>query len=160
MAEASAQQPTFNGELERTLDSGFRVMLPKDWRSHRITEFFVFSDSTSSFVKVLPRSEYDRYITKIQTNTSLSERERNEFLEEVGSTFTRVLVDNMGRLPLPAALCAKIGVGGDNPKVIFKGAVTSFNIWNPAKLAARDQLRERMAESGTPPVSAKTFLGV
>lgn len=160
MAEAASQLPTFNGEIERVLDSGLRVMLPKDWRSHKITEFFVFSDSTSSFVKALPRYEYDRYIAKIENNPSLTERARNEFLEEVGSTFTRVLLDSAGRLALPANLCKEIGVGPEKPDVTLMGAVKGFNIWNPAKLAARKQLRQKMAASGEAPVSAKEFLGV
>jgi DNA-binding transcriptional regulator/RsmH inhibitor MraZ len=160
MAEPASHPPTFNGELERMLDSGLRVMLPKDWRSHKITEFFVFSDSTSSFVKVLPRFEYDRYIAKIETNEDLTEKERNEFLEEVGSTFTRVLLDSAGRLALPAEICEKIEVGANHPKVILKGAVRTFNIWNPAKLTARQQLRQKMADTGQGPMSAKEFLGV
>jgi DNA-binding transcriptional regulator/RsmH inhibitor MraZ len=150
----------FNDELERTLDSGLRVMLPKDWRSLKITEFFLVSDSSSSFIKAFPRSEYDRFIAKIEDNTALDETERNEHLEEIGSKCKRVQLDSAGRLALPAEFCAEIGVGSQKPDVVLKGAVRTFNIWNPSKLAARVQARKKMSEAGQPRVSAKKFLGV
>jgi DNA-binding transcriptional regulator/RsmH inhibitor MraZ len=160
MAEAEIQPPMFNGELERLLDSGLRVMLPKDWRSLKITEFFLISDSTSSFVKALPRSEYDRFVAKIESDTKLTEKERNEHLEEIGSACKRVLLDNSGRLAVPAELCAEIGVGAEKPQIILKGAVRTFNMWNPARLAARQQARKKMTDTGGGRVGAKEFLGV
>ena len=160
MAETESQKPMFTDELERTLDSGLRVMLPKDWRSLNITEFFLISGSSSSFIKAFPRSEYDKFIAKIEGDGKLDEELRNELLEEIGSACKRVALDSSGRLALPAGLCAKIGVGADKPEVVLKGAVRTFNIWNPIKLANRQAASAKLADTGKPRMSAKEFLGV
>jgi DNA-binding transcriptional regulator/RsmH inhibitor MraZ len=160
MAEAESQKPMFTDELERTLDSGLRVTLPKDWRGLNITEFFLISGSSSSFIKAFPRSEYDRFIAKIESDETLDEDARNEMLEEIGSACKRVEVDSSGRLALPGDLCASIGVSVDKPKVVLKGAVRTFNIWNPSKLSNRQEASTKMEEAGKPRLSAKKFLGV
>jgi DNA-binding transcriptional regulator/RsmH inhibitor MraZ len=135
-------------------------MLPKDWRSLNITDFVLISDSSSSFIKVLPQSEYDRFVAKIESNPSLDELTRNEHLEEIGSTCKKVQLDGSGRLALPATMCAEIGVGEKNPGVILKGAVRTFNIWNPARLKKRQDAKQKLADTGRAPLSAKKFLGV
>lgn len=160
MAETESQKPMFTDELVRTLDSGLRVMLPKDWRSLNVTEFFLISGSSSSFIKAFPRSEYDKFIAKIEDDTSLSEDVRNELLEEIGSACKRVTLDASGRLTLPPEFCAKIGVGTEKPDVVLKGAVRTFNIWNPTKLAMHREASTKMADAGKPRMSAKQFLGV
>ena len=158
MAEAESK-PMFTDELERQLDSGLRVMLPKDWRSLNITQFVMISDSSSSFIKVFPQTEYDKFVAKIEFNDDLDELTRNEHLEELGSTCKKVQTDSAGRLALPANFCAEIGVGEKNPTVILKGAVRTFNIWNPARLKKRNEAKLKLTESGRA-LSAKKFLGV
>jgi len=160
MAEAESRMPMFTDELERQLDSGLRVMLPKDWRSLNITDFVLISDSSSSFIKVLPQSEYDKFVTKIESNTEIDEFTRNQHLEEIGSSCKQVQLDSAGRLSLPANMCAEIGIGEKNPTVILKGAVRTFNIWNPARLKKKLEAKQKLAESGEAQLSAKKFLGV
>ena len=160
MAEAESRMPMFTDELERQLDSGLRVMLPKDWRGLNITDFVLISDSSSSFIKVLPQSEYDKIVAKIESDPKLDELTRNEHLEEIGSTCKKVQLDSAGRMALPANMCAEIGVGEKNPTVILKGAVRTFNIWNPTRLKKRQEARQKLADSGRAPMSAKKFLGV
>ena len=159
MAVAESRMPMFTDELERQLDSGLRVMLPKDWRGLNITDFVLISDSSSSVIKVFPQSEYDKFVAKIESNTSLDELTRNEHLEEIGSTCKKVQLDNAGRLALPANMCAEIGIGEKNPTVILKGAVRTFNIWNPARLKERNEAKQKLVDSGRA-LSAKKFLGV
>ena len=159
MAEAESRLPMFTDELERQLDSGLRVMLPKDWRGLNITDFVLISDSSSSFIKVLPQSAYDIIVAKIESNTSLDELTRNEHLEEIGSSCKKVQLDSAGRLALPANMCAEIGVGEKNPTVILKGAVRTFNIWNPTRLKKRNEAKQKLVDSGRA-LSAKKFLGV
>ncbi len=150
----------FTDQIERTLDAGQRVVLPKDWREQGIAEFFLISDSTGAFIKAFPRSEYDKAIAKIEADPNLDEAVRQQHLEEIGSECKRVKLDNAHRLALPDDLCANIGVSVDKPAVILKGAVKTFNIWNPAKLAERTGARAALAVAGTPALSAKKFLGV
>jgi DNA-binding transcriptional regulator/RsmH inhibitor MraZ len=160
MAEAESRLPMFTDELERQLDSGLRVMLPKDWRSLNITDFVLISDSSSSFIKVFPQSEYDKFVAKIESDPMLDEQTRNEHLEEIGSTCKKVELDNAGRLALPANMCAEIGIGEKNPTVILKGAVRTFNVWNPARLKKKQEAKQKLADTGRTPLSAKKFLGV
>ena len=160
MAEPEPRLPMFTDELERTLDSGLRVTLPKDWRSLNITEFFLISGSSSSFIKAFPRSEYDKFIAKIEDDRSLDEEIRNELLEQIGSACKRVTLDSAGRLALPAEFCEKIGVSAKKPQVVLKGAVRTFNVWNPRKLANRQEATTKMAAAGQARMSAKKFLGV
>jgi DNA-binding transcriptional regulator/RsmH inhibitor MraZ len=160
MAETESRLPMFTDELERQLDSGLRVMLPKDWRSLNITDFVLISDSSSSFIKVLPQSEYDRFVAKIESNSDLDEQTRNEHLEEIGSTCKKVQLDSAGRMALPANMCAEIGIGEKNPTVILKGAVRTFNIWNPARLKKKLEAKQQLTAAGHSQLSAKKFLGV
>ncbi len=153
-------QPIFTDLFERTLDAGQRVVLPKDWRDQGITELFMISDSTGSFIKVFPRAEYDKAVAKIVNDTTLNEKVRGQHLEEIGSECKRVKLDNANRLVLPDQLCADIGVSSDKPSLVLKGAVNTFNIWNPAKLANHAAARKALAAAGTPAMSAKEFLGV
>ncbi len=158
MAEAESK-PTFTDELERQLDSGLRVMLPKDWRSLDISKFVMISDSTSSFIKVFPIAEYEKFAAKIEFNEKLDELTRNEHLEDLASQCKKTQLDSAGRLALPADFCAEIGVGEKNPTVVLRGAHRTFNIWNPVRLKQRDEAKRKLVESGRA-LSAKKFLGV
>jgi DNA-binding transcriptional regulator/RsmH inhibitor MraZ len=160
MAEAESRSPMFTDELERQLDSGLRVPLPKDWRSLLITEFFLITDSSNSFIKAFPRSEYEKFIAKIESDTSLDETTRNEHLEEIASACKMAQLDNAGRLTLPAKFCEEIGIRGKNPTVTLKGAAKTFNIWNPARLQKKQDAKRKLAATGRAPLSAKKFLGV
>jgi len=160
MTEAEFSLPMFTDELERQLDSGLRVPLPKDWRSPLLTEFFLITDSSNSFIKAFPVSEYRTYIGRIKSDTTLDPTLRNEHLEEIASSVKRVEIDSAGRIALPAKLCAEIGIEGKNTKVILKGADSTFNIWNPARLKEKQDRNRRRAEAGEAPLSAKKFLGV
>ena len=157
MAEAESRSPMFTDELERQLDSGLRVPLPKDWRSLLITEFFLITDSSKSYIKVFPRSEYEKFIAKIDSNTKLDEKARNRHHEAIASSCKMVQLDSAGRLSLPAKFCEEIGIKGVNAKVTLKGAHKTFNIWNPAKLKKREQ---KPARNGHATPDAKIFLGV
>src|SRR5205823_7064644 len=86
MAEAESRMPMFTDELERQLDSGLRVPLPKDWRSLLITEFFLITDSSKSYIKAFPRSEYEHFIAKIDSNPKLDETARNKHHEAIASS--------------------------------------------------------------------------
>ena len=107
--------PIFTDQIERLLDAAQRVVLPKDWREQGIAEFFLISDSTSSFIKAFPRSEYDKAIAKIENDPSLDEGVRQQHLEEINSACKRVKLDTANRLVLPDDLCADIGVGAKKP---------------------------------------------
>jgi hypothetical protein len=61
---------------------------------------------------------------------------------------------------VPSELCEAIGIGTKSPKVLLKGAVRTFNIWNPAKYADREAARKKMEASGQQQVNGRRRLGV
>jgi DNA-binding transcriptional regulator/RsmH inhibitor MraZ len=155
-------QPMFTAEHPRQLDSGHRVMLPKDWRSLNITEFFLISGSTSSFgidckyIRAYPRSEYNEMIGKIKNDPDIDQTERQRQLFEIGSACRRVVVDPSGRLTLPPDLCKESGIGTTkNTPVMLTGEVLAFSIWKPSELAAWKEQCANEAKSGRPRMSAK-----
>ena len=160
MTETESCLPTFTDELERQLDSGLRVPLPKDWRSPLLTELFLITDSSNSFIKALPITEYRKFIDVIKSDTTLNRTERNECLEEIASSVKRVELDSAGRLALPSKMCEAIGIEGKNTKVILRGADETFNIWNPARLKERLEKKKTLTASGQEPLSAKKVIGV
>jgi len=155
-------QPMFTAEHPRQLDSGLRVMLPKDWRGLNITEFFLISGSTSSFgtpcryIRAYPRSEYNEMIAKIKNDPDIDQAERQVQLFEIGSACRRVLVDPNGRLTVPQDLCKESGIGTTkNTPVILTGEVLAFSIWKPSELAAWKAQSAAEAKNGRPRMSAK-----
>jgi DNA-binding transcriptional regulator/RsmH inhibitor MraZ len=160
MAAPKSDQPMFTGEHPRTLDVGLRVILPKDWRSLKITEFFLISGSAEPYIKAMPRSEYDKAVAEITSDPSLSRAQRNIHLRSLGSKCTRVILDSSGRMTLPAELCKEIGVSAEKPDVTLQGAVLSFEIWNSKGLEHWERRQARPDDSGLPRMNVKEFLGV
>lgn len=164
MTETESQQPRFLSGLERQLDSDLRVVLPKEWRSLKITDFVLTTDSSKSFISAIPTFVFDRYIAKIESNTALDddETERGNYLEVIGSTCVPAQLDNAGRLKLPFELCNEIGISDEEP-VMLRGAVRTFRIWNMSKLQKSEAKRDKLRTTPAAPVntaSAKKFLGL
>ena len=161
MASIEPLTPTFHDEFERLLDSGWRIVLPKDWRSLKVTEFIAIENSASSAIRVFPRAEFEKHVVKIETNPELKEKVRNDLLEEFGSRSKRVVPDKEGRLTLPQGLCAKIGISPDNnPKVVLRGAVRCFVIWNAEKLNAIREAHAMLEAVGEHRTTPQDILGI
>jgi DNA-binding transcriptional regulator/RsmH inhibitor MraZ len=152
--------PKFDAEVERTLDNGLRLVVPPDWREFGIPEFFLVRDSNSSFIKAFPPAEYDKIIEQIEKDCGSDLERLHEEMEAIGSVSKRVKLDAAGRLAVPSELCEAIGIGTKSPKVLLKGAVRTFNIWNPAKYADREAARKKMEASGQQQVNGRRRLGV
>lgn len=152
--------PKFDAEVERTLDNGLRVVVPPDWREFGIPEFFLVGDSSGSFIKAFPPGEYDKIIAQIEAECGNDLVRLHEELEEIGSVSKRVKLDSAGRLAIPSELCEAIGIGTKGPKVLLKGAVRTFNIWNPEKYAERQKARKQLEEAGQKQVNGRRRLGL
>jgi DNA-binding transcriptional regulator/RsmH inhibitor MraZ len=159
MAAPKSDPPMFTGEHPRTLDVGLRVILPKDWRSLKITEFFLISGSAESYIRVMPRSEYDKAVAAITDDKNLTPRERNIHLRELGKC-VRVMLDSAGRLALPSELCDKIGVSAKKPDVRLHGTVLNFEIWNPKGLADWERRQGEPDENGKLRMNVREYLGL
>ena len=150
----------FTGEHPRLLDPALRVILPKDWRSLKITEFFLIQGSAEPFIKAMPHTEYAGKVAEIKGDTSLTRLERNTHLRSLGSQCVRVLVDSAGRLTVPSDLCKAIGVGANKPDVALIGVVDGFEIWNPKNLENWKLKQAKPDASGKPRMNVQEFLGV
>lgn len=150
----------FTGEHDRLLDSGLRVILPKDWRGLKISEFFLISGSAEPYIKAMPRSEYDKAVAEITNDPALTRLARNTHLRSLGSKCKRVTLDSSGRLTMPAELCKEIGVSVEKPDIVLLGAVTAFEIWNPKGLKDWERKQAQPDEAGHPRMNVKEFLGV
>ena len=152
--------PKFDADLERTLDNGLRMVVPPDWREFGIPEFFLVRDSTNSFIKAFPPSEFDKIINQIEQECGNDLERLHDEMEAIGSVSKRVKLDSAGRFAVPADMCEAIGIGTKGPKVLLKGAVRTFNIWNPAKYAEREDARKKMEAAGQKQVNGRRRLGL
>lgn len=159
MTASKPDQPMFTGEHPRTLDVGLRVNLPKDWRSLNIKEFFLISGSAEPYIRVMPRSEYDKAVASVTEAVDLNPREKNICLRELGKCL-RTQLDSSGRLTLPADLCAKIGVGTKSADVILRGTVLNFEVWKPKDIADWEKKQAEPDEHGNPRMNVQDFLGL
>src|SRR5436309_1506151 len=97
MAAPITDQPKFTGEHERLLDPGLRVILPKDWRGLKVTEFFLIPGSAETFIKAMTSAEYASKVAEIKNDPSLSRLKRNTHLRSLGFQCVRVVLDSAGR---------------------------------------------------------------
>jgi len=160
MTAAASQMPMFTGEHPRSLDSALRVSLPKDWRSLQITEFYLISGSAESYVKAMPRADYESKVAEIMGDSSLTREERNSHLRSLGSQCQKVTLDSAGRLTVPSDLCDEIGVGEKEPNVVFVGAITGFEIWRPDTFKDWKRRQASPKTKGKAHMDVKKFLGV
>ena len=136
MAESASPQPIFCDEFEHKLDSAWRVVLPKDWRSFQVTEFYVTQSSASSGVaalRVLTRADWEEHCESLKRDPELQANKTKlyDLLEQLSAGSKRVVPDKEGRLVIPEALWRKIGVNPEtNDKVTLRGCYHSFRIWN------------------------------
>ena len=159
MTASKPDQPMFTGEHPRTLDVGLRVNLPKDWRSLNIKEFILISGSAEPYIRVMPRSEYEKAVASITEAVDLNPREKNICLRELGKCL-RTQLDSSGRLTLPADLCTKIGVGTKSADVILRGTVLNFEVWKPKDITDWEQKQAEPDEHGNPRMNVQDFLGL
>ena len=159
MTALKSDQPMFTGEHPRTLDVGLRVNLPKDWRSLNIKEFFLISGSAEPYIRVMPRSEYEKAVASITEAVDLNPREKNICLRELGKCL-RTQLDSSGRLTLPGDLCSKIGVGTKSADVILRGTVLNFEVWKPKDIADWEKKQAEPDEHGNPRMNVQDFLGL
>jgi DNA-binding transcriptional regulator/RsmH inhibitor MraZ len=152
--------PKFDAEVERSLDNGLRLVVPPDWREFGIPEFFLVRDSSNSFIKAFPPAEYDKIIDQIERECGSDLERLHEEMEAIGSVSKRVKVDSAGRMAIPSELCEAIGLEAKSPKVLLKGAVRTFNIWNPTKYADREKARKKLEEAGQQQVNGRRRLGI
>ena len=150
----------FTGEHDRLVDAGLRVILPKDWRSLKITEFFLIPGSADPLIKAMTRAEYAAKVAEIKGDASLSRLKRNTHLRSLGHQCARVLLDTAGRLTVPSDFCKKIAVSAARPDVVLVGAVEGFEIWNPKDFAKWKRTQGEPDEAGQSRMNVQEFLGI
>jgi DNA-binding transcriptional regulator/RsmH inhibitor MraZ len=160
MTAAAFHLPMFTGEHPRSLDSALRVSLPKDWRGLQITEFYLISGSAESYIKAMPREDYESKVAEIMNDPKLDRLTKNSHLRSLGSQCQKAILDSSGRLTVPSDLCDEIGIGADKPNMVFVGAVTGFEIWHPDTFKDWKRRQASTKAKGKEHMDVKKFLGV
>jgi DNA-binding transcriptional regulator/RsmH inhibitor MraZ len=160
MTAAAPTLPMFSGEHPRSLDSALRVSLPKDWRSLQIEEFYLISGSAECYIKAMPRQDYESKVAEILNDPKLPREVKNSHMRDLGSQCQKVFLDSAGRITVPADLCKEIGIGADEPNMVFVGAITGFEIWRPDTFKDWKRRRALPKAKGKAHLDVKKFLGV
>lgn len=160
MTAAAPTLPMFTGEHPRSLDSALRVSLPKDWRSLQIEEFYLISGSAESYIKAMPRQDYESKVAEILNDPDLDRLTKNSHLRSLGSQCQKVTLDNAGRITVPSDLCEEIGISAKEPNMVFVGAITGFEIWRPDTFKDWKRRQASTKAKGKEHIDVKKFLGV
>jgi DNA-binding transcriptional regulator/RsmH inhibitor MraZ len=166
MAESASPQPIFCDEFEHKLDSAWRVVLPKDWRSFQVTEFYVTHSSASSggaALRVFTRAGWQEQCESLKRDPELQADKKTlyDLLEQLSASSKRVVPDKEGRLVIPDTLWKKIGVSpDDNDKVTLRGGYDSFRIWNSKVLKEYENAKAVMEQYEGKRQTAQERLGL
>ena len=85
---------------------------------------------------------------------------KNSHMRDLGSQCQKVFLDSAGRITVPADLCKEIGIGADEPNMVFVGAITGFEIWRPDTFKDWKRRRALPKAKGKAHLDVKKFLGV
>ena len=120
--------PIFSGEFCHALDPKNRVTIPAKWRASENDEFYVRADSSGRFLRVMPPEQFRAVGDKLNASSSISPKERAEFLRRFYSGSQHVVADKQGRMLVPDELGRALGLAGE---VVLVGAFETFELWNP-----------------------------
>ncbi len=165
MVEHDSSEPIFCDQFEHKLDAAWRIVLPKDWRSLKVTEFFVTPSSVSSgavSLRVAPRRAWEGYFEVLRAKYPGPENaaKLSGRYEELCASSKRVVPDKEGRLLIPESLWTKIGVSPQNPHLTLRGAYNTFRIWNREAFQRYGQLKQMMADFDRPAQSPQEEIGL
>jgi len=127
---ASLPQDRFFGTYRHTVDTKHRVTVPSRWRDGELEELFALEDDGLGILKLLPRGEMERTGQEVLTMQGMSRAEARDFRRYIYSRAVLCPVDKQGRVGLPGALVAQLGLG---PEVLLVGVGERIEVWDPEK---------------------------
>lgn len=135
MAESTNNIRIFFGEFRHAFDGKNRVTIPARWRLNGSDEVFMAYKPKRSCIAVLPSDVFQR-IGEESRALAASPAEHRLFMTHFYSQAMHANIDKQGRLLVPEELRAKAGLDGE---LVLTGMSDRFEIWNPAKWAARQE---------------------
>lgn len=117
----------YAGEFRHSLDEKNRVTIPSRWRRDEAEEFVLLPQADQHFLLVMSPEDFARMSSAVDSNESVSARDRRVFLRQLHSRAQHASADRQGRLVLPEELCRKVGLKGE---VAIVGGRGRFEIWN------------------------------
>jgi MraZ protein len=117
----------FTDEVEHTLDSVNRIVIPAAWRTDEGELFYVFKSENERLV-VLPASEMEKMIQSIENAPNASEKDKRDQIGGLSDSAVSVWCDKQGRITMDVRLIKHANL---KDKVILVGRGRRFEIWNP-----------------------------
>ena len=133
--------PQFTGEFCHKVEGRNRITIPSDWRFEEEVELFMIRKSLKTCISVMMKAELDRLLKKAD---ELHADERSDFLDMLGSSLKRVMMDKGGRVSIPDEFFDQLGLP-KHKEVWLTGSMNTFNIWGVADFEAfkaQDKLRK------------------
>jgi len=127
MDALSQPERFYAGEFRHSLDEKNRVTIPSRWRRDEAEEFILLPQADQQFLLVMSPEDFARMSSAVESNETVSARDRRVFLRQLHSRAQHAGADRQGRLVLPEELCRKIGLKGE---VALVGGRGRFEIWN------------------------------
>ncbi|GDY19591.1 hypothetical protein LBMAG56_09360 [Verrucomicrobiota bacterium] len=131
----------FNFRYRHGVDEKRRVQIPKPWRpADEDTEFTLMLWSKSPHgpcLRMLPRAQFDKLMQDVEAMSG-SDPLKAARKRALGSWSLQVTFDKTGRICIPDALANEAGIL-PNQEVWLVGLTSSFEIWNPERLANVDK---------------------
>ena len=130
MDSDSQPQKFFAGEFRHAIDEKNRITIPSDWRRGEAEEFIILPEPHYQFLLVMSAEEFARMSAQVESDATISARDRRIFSRQLHSRAKHGASDRQGRLVLPEDLCKELGLKGE---VALVGGRGRFEIWNLQK---------------------------
>jgi len=130
----------FFGSEQYTLDEKGRVTVPFDWRRSDGTPdvFYLVPNSKGECLLVMRPDRYAKFGTDARALPGMDEAKHRMFMRNFFAKCSKTVADKQGRIAIPVEDCTKYGLDLRG-KVTLHGTGDLFEIWNPAKLEAKEQ---------------------
>ena len=136
----SAQEITFTGEYEYSLDSQRRVAIPKQWRVDGLKYFLL--PGRGGILQLIPDYTFKDFLAKVR-KVSLTNAAVGRALALLGSRAQECSCDKQGRISMTPKLkeYAKI-----DSELVMVGAFTHAQIWTKDAWAAQAEDTESVLD--------------
>ena len=123
----SQPQNFFAGEFFHSIDEKNRITIPADWRRPEPQDFIILPEPGRPVLLVMSREEFADTSKRVETEPTLSARDRRIFSRQLHARAKQAASDRQGRLVLPEDFCKELGLKGE---VALVGGRGRFEIWN------------------------------
>jgi MraZ protein len=140
--KTGARGVIYSGQVLHSIDPSRRVMIPKKWRSDG-AEFWAlpWPIAKKECLLVVPAARFHSVLERL-SSMSLSSKSAALVERVIGGTSECLELDKAGRICLPEAMTAGVGI---KDQALFVGRMNKFEIWEPERFKAASQADEALA---------------